>query len=346
MPIELCTAGDRDATLMRFLRARKLNLEKAYEMLSNTVAWRKEAGVNDILTKPLPTDVVNSIRAHMPAGYVGSSYRSQPIYVQHLGQLDTEALERLGVTEEQYLHYHIQEMEYAGRCLLARASDEQGKVVDTCLNILDVEGISMGKLTNTFLRIFKAQMKIDQDNYPETNGGVFIVNAGWVMSTIMGIVGPFIDPKTRSKIHVITGDGKKCAEKLRSMKIFDDSIIPAIGIQGEPRQLPTPSMLKMDEEIAARAEGRMQQQERRASLDGELDGGVDDEDDVDDELDGDGKDGDDDEVEVDLKSVSPEVATILADSDAILEDLKDLSSGASSKSLAAAEAPACGCVLM
>ena len=343
VPPEMCTADDRDATLMRFLRARKLNLEKAYEMLSNTVTWRKEQGVNDILSNPLPVDVVNSIRAHMPAGYCGYSYRSQPIYVQHLGELDTEALERLGVTDEQYLHYHMQEMEYANRCLLAKASEEQGKVVETFLNILDVEGISLSKMTSTFLRIFKAQMKIDQDNYPETNGGVFIVNAGWVMSTVMAAVGPFIDPKTRAKINVITGDGKKCAEKLRAMKLFDNAVIPRLGIMGEPRQIPTPSMIKMDEEIQARALGHKRDEARRLSLDagtGEEDeeekaGDVEDVDDIDEE---------DEDEEVDLSELSPEVSVALADTDAILEDLKGVEKSPSRGG--PAETQGCACAIM
>ena len=37
-----------DSYLIRFLRARKLDINKTYEMFSNYVAWRKENNIDEI----------------------------------------------------------------------------------------------------------------------------------------------------------------------------------------------------------------------------------------------------------------------------------------------------------
>jgi hypothetical protein len=40
IPSAMCYSGDVDATLLRFLRARKLNVDKALKMLRGEVVWR------------------------------------------------------------------------------------------------------------------------------------------------------------------------------------------------------------------------------------------------------------------------------------------------------------------
>jgi hypothetical protein len=43
IPSAMCYSGDVDATLLRFLRARKLNVDKALKMLRGEAVWRVSA---------------------------------------------------------------------------------------------------------------------------------------------------------------------------------------------------------------------------------------------------------------------------------------------------------------
>lgn len=55
--------------------------------------------------------------------------------------------------------------------------------------IVDVKGVSMGMFTKGVRETFARLSKIDQDNYPETLGQVFIVNAGVIFRTIWKVRG-------------------------------------------------------------------------------------------------------------------------------------------------------------
>lgn len=55
-------AGDMESTLLRFLRARKFELEKSLTMLENTIKWRAQHDVDTILQHPLQQHLLDGIR--------------------------------------------------------------------------------------------------------------------------------------------------------------------------------------------------------------------------------------------------------------------------------------------
>lgn len=55
-----------DTTLLRFLRARDFNVEKAREMLSQSLLWRKKHQVDRILSEYETPDVV---KQYFPGGW-------------------------------------------------------------------------------------------------------------------------------------------------------------------------------------------------------------------------------------------------------------------------------------
>lgn len=71
-----------------------------------------------------------------------------------------------------------------GRILLAESSAAAGVTIDKCSMLMDVKGVSMSMFTKYVREVFGALSKIDSDNYPETLGLIFVVNAGVVFRTI------------------------------------------------------------------------------------------------------------------------------------------------------------------
>jgi hypothetical protein len=73
----ICTQVPSDSTLLRFLRARDFNVEKAREMLSQSLMWRKKHQVDRILSEYQTPQVVKD---YFPGGWHHSDRGENPIH--------------------------------------------------------------------------------------------------------------------------------------------------------------------------------------------------------------------------------------------------------------------------
>ena len=75
---------------------------------------------------------------------------------------------------------------------------------------MDLKGVSIMSLFFGKVKTFtKIATKIAQDYYPEILGKMYIVNSGFMFRGIWGMVSVWIDKKTKKKISIISGSGKK-----------------------------------------------------------------------------------------------------------------------------------------
>ena len=78
-----------DPVLLRFLRARDFNVEKAREMLSQSLIWRKKHGVDKILSEyQLP----EAVRKFFPGGWHLHDNEERPLFILRLGQMDVKGI--------------------------------------------------------------------------------------------------------------------------------------------------------------------------------------------------------------------------------------------------------------
>jgi len=77
-------------------------------------------------------------------------------------------------------------------------------VYQTC-SIVDLKGLSKKQLTKQSYRFLKFMAKIDQDNYPESMGKLFLVNVPLVFKVVWKLVSPWLHENTRKKIEVLRG---------------------------------------------------------------------------------------------------------------------------------------------
>eukprot|EP00963_Diacronema_lutheri_P010386 scaffold1052_cov339-Pavlova_lutheri.AAC.2 len=250
-------AGDLDATLLRFLRARKFNFEKTFEMITECIKWRKENNVETILDRPFDSQKLAIIRTYSQSGYYGYDKKGQPVYIDRPGKLNVQKLLNSDISKEDILFKHVQEMEYMANVILWEASERAGHTVDSCLMILDVGGVKISDFTKEVKSILHTITKVDQDNYPETNGGTLIVNSSFIFTAIYRVVEAFLDKRTREKIKVFGADRKGRAKLLQyvdedQLPQFLGGTAPDEVIIGQPGK-PIPSHSAMDEYIARRA---------------------------------------------------------------------------------------------
>ncbi|CAF3517266.1 unnamed protein product [Rotaria socialis] len=175
-----------DVVLLRFLRARKWNIDLALEQLIETLEWRTKSNLEQLIANGESQLHYGEILTGK-AFYVGYDKVGRPInYVStkdHIkGQFPPEATEK----------YTILAME-VGRKLLHSP-------VESVTIILDMSGFSMRNMDYQHAQFL---VNLLQNYYPESLGIALIVNAPKLFYGCWHIIKSWLDPVVRNKIHFL-----------------------------------------------------------------------------------------------------------------------------------------------
>ncbi|KAG6473744.1 phosphatidylinositol/phosphatidylcholine transfer protein SFH9-like isoform X2 [Zingiber officinale] len=188
-------------TLMRFLKARGFNIEKATHMWSEMLQWRINFGADTII-HDFVFDELDEVLHYYPHGFHGVDKDGRPLYIERLGKVESNRL--LAVTTvERFLKYHVQCIEKMLTEKFPACSVATQRHIDMMITILDVQGvnwISVGKLARD---VVVQIQKIDTDNYPEILYKLFVINAGSGFRLLWNTIKGIIDPRTAAKIVVL-----------------------------------------------------------------------------------------------------------------------------------------------
>jgi len=193
-----------DPVVLRFLRARDFNVEKAREMLSASLIWRKKHGVDKILSE---YQVPAVVRDYFPGGWYHQDKEGRPVFHLRLGQMDVKGIVRsIGEEGLTKLTLHICE---EGLRLSEESSHRLNKPITTWSMILDLDGLNMRHLWRPGVKALLHIIEICEANYPETLGRVLIIRAPRVFPILWTLVCPLIDETSRGKFLFYAGtDGR------------------------------------------------------------------------------------------------------------------------------------------
>ncbi|OGE48355.1 hypothetical protein PENARI_c029G10238 [Penicillium arizonense] len=192
-----------DSLLLRFLRARKWDVGKAFSMMTSTILWRKEMDVDDdilpkgegyaleqsktsksVKEKKDGTDFINQLK--MGKSFLhGFDKQGRPVnYVR-------VKIHKPGAQSEETLERYIVHVIESTRLIVVPP-------VETGTIVFDMSGFSLSNMEYSPVKFI---IKCFEANYPESLGLLLIHNAPWIFSGIWRLIHGWMDPVVASKVH-------------------------------------------------------------------------------------------------------------------------------------------------
>lgn len=201
-------AFDERLTMLRYLRANNFDVHKATKHMSDNIAWRAHHKVSELVHRR-PEDLLGfpmeDLTKVFPHWHYGFDKTGRPVVYKQYGKFDATRVKTLaGGNFDNLIKYHIWEQESAARMFRDQTA-ARGELVETLTGIIDVKDMSMFQITSDFLAMVKLLAEVDQKQYPETMGRVFIINVPSVFPLVWRGIKPWLDPITAAKIVVLSG---------------------------------------------------------------------------------------------------------------------------------------------
>ncbi|XP_012599220.2 SEC14-like protein 5 [Microcebus murinus] len=209
----------KDEHILRFLRARDFHVDKAREMLCQSLSWRKQQQVDLLLQTWRPPALLQEFYA---GGWHYQDADGRPLYILRLGQMDTKGLMK-AVGEEALLR-HVLSVNEEGQKRCAGNTKQFGRPISSWTCLLDLEGLNMRHLWRPGVKALLRMLEVVQDNYPETLGRLLIVRAPRVFPVLWTLISPFIHENTRQKFLIYSGSNYQGPGGL--VDYLDKDVIP------------------------------------------------------------------------------------------------------------------------
>ncbi|KAL7747743.1 phosphatidylinositol transfer protein csr1 [Sorochytrium milnesiophthora] len=199
---QLSSASFTDRDIFRFFLADDFDSDKAFERICNTLKWRKEVSWDTLLEQDF-SDIETSHEVYQCPGLSRDGmavfmWRSR---VHYAGRFSNERL----------VLFLAQ---------IVKRGWEQGTLSDKIIVVMDQTDAGMA---NNDLGFNKYMISTFDAHFPEFLSKVALAPTGWVIRGVWMAVAPFLNPKTRSKVLLLS----------------DQDFRPTLAEWVDPQYLPT-----------------------------------------------------------------------------------------------------------
>ncbi|CAO1623857.1 unnamed protein product [Jaminaea pallidilutea] len=163
-------------SMLRYLRATKWDIAQAKKRLTDTIAWRREFGVDNLNPDELEPEARSGKET-----VLGFDNAARPLHYMHPHRNDTKETPR--------------QMQFAV-WILERCIDMMPPGVEQLALLINFDSKSRNptSITNAKLMLY-----ILQNHYVERLGVALCINVPWIFKAFWSGIQPFIDPVTKSK---------------------------------------------------------------------------------------------------------------------------------------------------
>ncbi|CAG9979644.1 unnamed protein product [Clonostachys byssicola] len=166
--------------LLRYLRATKWNVDESAKRLLDTLAWRREYGLEGFTPEYISPE--QETGKQMIFGY---DRFGRPCQYLNPNRQNTETSPR----QIHHLFYMVE-----------RVTDLMPPGVETLSLLINFKPSKTRKDTSVPISTAREVLHILQNHYPERLGKALIINVPWLVWGFFKLITPFIDPVTREKL--------------------------------------------------------------------------------------------------------------------------------------------------
>ncbi|KAI5555364.1 hypothetical protein BDE02_19G075400 [Populus trichocarpa] len=188
-----------DVVLLKFLRARDFKVSDAFVMIKNTIQWRRDFKIDELVDEDLGDDLEKVVFMH------GYDREGHPVCYNVYGEFQNKELYQKTFSDEEkrlkFLRWRIQFLERSIRKL-----DFSPSGISTVFQVNDLKN-SPGPGKRELRLATKQALLLLQDNYPEFVAKQVFINVPWWYLAFYTMISPFMTQRTKSKF-VFAGPSK------------------------------------------------------------------------------------------------------------------------------------------
>mmetsp|Transcript_28604 Transcript_28604/g.56206 ORF Transcript_28604/g.56206 Transcript_28604/m.56206 type:complete len:378 (-) Transcript_28604:143-1276(-) len=162
---------NQDWYLVRWVRARKLNVKAATEQLRASLKWRDETKPDEQLKAYNAPEIFEK---YWSGGLLGETKAGVPVLVDSFAKLDLLGLIR-STSKAEVLKHWVMWAEGL-EDVLDQACQKHNREIRQFVLIMNIEGTSSKQLRPAFMKVYGDALRVLQDNYPERVSRIFIIN--------------------------------------------------------------------------------------------------------------------------------------------------------------------------
>lgn len=222
-----------DANLLRWLRAREFDIDRAESMFRQHMRWRQVNNVDNLVTEYEAPKVV---REHFPGGILNCCPNGNPLWLINIGCVDIKGFLQVVPQTDLYRHcmYLLENQEHMKK----EMSRKLGRPIETQYVVMDFEHFSVRQLYSwQVIGLLTDLLKMYEANFPESLEKAFVINVPSFFPILWKILSPLLTQRTVDKVGIFGKEGWK--ESL--LQCMDASRLPLhwggtlTGPDGDPR---------------------------------------------------------------------------------------------------------------
>jgi hypothetical protein len=189
-----------DNLLLRLLRSTRYGIKATYKKFINYITFSREYDIFNIKLVKFPN--IDKIKLFYPHNFHKTTILGEPIFIQMLGQLKINDINRL-LPEPLLTKYIVFKLYELENIIFPKCSSKYNRSINKVFSIVDLLGLTTSLMSKSILNFVMKQMNIVTNYFPGILGGLYFINTGLIFRGIWNTCKFFYNVQTRNRIKLL-----------------------------------------------------------------------------------------------------------------------------------------------